>query len=252
MFDSPSRADHFAFVTGGLGLFTLVVALFMFLRPARRASRMGPADAAQIRALLARHGEQDSLAYFTLRTTRASSGRRPASRASATGCCPGVCWPAVIPIGDPEAWPGRSTRSWTRRRHAWVPAVIGCGELELRSGAGRGPDRAGARRRGHRRRADFSLQGRSMRNVRQMVPGSAGRLRGRLPPDRRHPAREVDADHRQADSGAGARPSAASRWRSAASAAATTDVRDRHGTRTACSRAILHFVPWGTTGSRWT
>lgn len=34
VFKTEYRTDHFSFVTGGLGLFTLVVALFLFLRPA--------------------------------------------------------------------------------------------------------------------------------------------------------------------------------------------------------------------------
>ena len=132
------------------------------------------------------------------------------------------------PIGDPEAWPGAIHAFLDEaERHAWVPAVMGCGELGAEVWCREGDltalelgDEAIVNVAG------FSLEGRSMRNVRQMVSGSAGTAMWPSPPDRRHArALRSTALIRQADSLArAARPSAASRWRSAGSAAATTDV----------------------------
>ena len=40
-FTSETRGDLFAFLTGGLGLFTVIVVGYLFLRPARRQGRLG-------------------------------------------------------------------------------------------------------------------------------------------------------------------------------------------------------------------
>src|SRR5215469_11881399 len=75
------------------------------------------------------------------------------------------------PLGDPEAWPGAINAFLDMAaRHAWAPAVLGCSELGAEVWCRTGGltalelgDEAVVRV------ADFSLQGRSMRNVRQMV-----------------------------------------------------------------------------------
>ena len=93
-------------MTGGLGLFTLVVAAFMFLRPARRASRMSPADATRIRELLARHGDQDSLGYFALRHDKNIIWSPSGKSCVGYRVLAGVMLASGDPLGDPEAWPG--------------------------------------------------------------------------------------------------------------------------------------------------
>ena len=75
------------------------------------------------------------------------------------------------PLGDPEAWPGAIHAFLDEAaRHAWVPAVMGCGEHAAEVWCREGEltalelgDEAIVEV------ADFSLKGRSMRNVRQMV-----------------------------------------------------------------------------------
>jgi len=62
-----ARGDLFAFMTSGLGIFTLIVTVFLFLKPARPQARLGRADAGRVRDLLAKHGDRDSLGYFALR-----------------------------------------------------------------------------------------------------------------------------------------------------------------------------------------
>jgi lysyl-tRNA synthetase class 2 len=66
-FAPEARSDFFNILTSSLGLFTLLVTGYLFLRPAKRASRLSRPDAAQIRELLSRHGHRDSLGYFALR-----------------------------------------------------------------------------------------------------------------------------------------------------------------------------------------
>ena len=91
----------------------------------------------------------------------------------------GVCYRVVSgvmlasgdPLGDPEAWPGAIAEFLTEAaRHAWRPAVMGCSELGAEVWCREGDltalelgDEAIVNV------ADFSLSGRSMRNVRQMV-----------------------------------------------------------------------------------
>jgi lysyl-tRNA synthetase class 2 len=83
LFASDGRSDLYHLLTSALGLFTLVVTVYLFLRPARPRARLGEADAARIRALLAGHGDRDSLGYFALRGDMAG---RHAWRPAVIGC----------------------------------------------------------------------------------------------------------------------------------------------------------------------
>ncbi len=99
--------------------------------------------------------------------------------------------------------------------------------------------------------ADFSLKGRQMRNVRQMVSrvcrqGYVAQVRrlGDMPP-----RGDRAASSGRRTPGGAARPSAASPWRSAGSAVpATGTASSPRPPRTACCAALLHFVPWGSDG----
>ncbi len=123
-------------------------------------------------------------------TTRASSGRPPASPASATGCCPGSCWPAATRSVTPRPGPGAIHAFLDEAaRHAWVPGgdrVQRARRRDLVPG-GRA-DRAGARRRGHRQRRRLHAAGPvHAQRPADGDPGLPARLRGRDPPDGRHP-----------------------------------------------------------------
>ncbi len=147
-FKPGSGADHFAFVTGALGLFTLVVTAFMFLRPARRASRMSSADAARIRQLLARHGDQDSLGYFALRNDKSIIWSPSGKACIGYRVLSGVMLASGDPIGDAEAWPGAiNTFLDEAGRHAWVPGSHWLQRTRCRGLVpGRQPDGSRARR----------------------------------------------------------------------------------------------------------
>jgi lysyl-tRNA synthetase class 2 len=252
VFNSGSRADHFAFLTGGLGLFTLVVAAFMFLRPARQATRMGQADKASIRQLLGRHGEQDSLGYFALRNDKSIIWSQSGKACIGYRVLSGVMLASGDPIGDPEAWPGAIKVFMAEAaRHAWVPAVIGCGELGAKVWCREGD--LNALELGDEAVvtvAEFSLTGRPMKNVRQM--NTRVSKEGYVADLRRVediPAEEVARLNRQADS-----------WRGSPTERGFSMALGRVGGRddgrcaiaTACFngelRALLHFVPWGDDG----
>ena len=62
-----TRGDLFNLLTSALGIFTLLVTAYLFLRPAEPRARPGRADAERIRELLGKQGDRDSLGYFALR-----------------------------------------------------------------------------------------------------------------------------------------------------------------------------------------
>ncbi len=156
------------------------------------------------------------------------------------------------PIGDPEAWPGAIHAFLDEAaRHAWVPAVMGCGELAAEVWCREGG--LNALELGDEavvEVASFSLKGRAMRNVRQMV--SRVERSGYIAEVRRAgdilPA-EIAALVRQADS-----------WRGSQIERGFSMALGRVGgrgdeqcvivtaTENGVLRAILHFVPWGADG----
>jgi lysyl-tRNA synthetase, class II len=251
-FISETRGDVFSFLTGGLGLFTLIVTGYLFLRPARREGRLGEPDAARIRELLDKYGERDSLGYFTLRTDKSIIWSPTGKACIGYRALSGVMLASGDPLGDPEAWPGAISAFLDEAaRHAWVPAVLGCSELGAKTWCREGG--LTALELGDEAIvdvADFTLQGRCMKNVRQMVTrvgrhGYVAEVRriGDVPPA------EIDRLNRQADS-----------WRGSPTERGFSMALGRVGgrgdkdcviataTEDGVLRAILHFVPWGPDG----
>ncbi len=198
-----ARGDLFAIMASALGIFTLVVTVYLFLRPAEPRARLGPADAARVRELLGRHGDRDSLGYFALRDDKSVIWSPTGKACVCYRVVSGVMLASGDPIGDPEAWPGAIAPFLDEAaRHAWAPAVMGCSELGAEVWCREG--NLTALELGDEaivNVADFSLSGRSMRNVRQMVNrvsknGYVADVRrvGDIPP------REIDAIVRAADS----------------------------------------------------
>ena len=251
-FITEPRTDHFGFVMGGLGVFTLLFALLMFLRPAEAGSRLRPADDERIRQLLERHGNHDSLGYFTLRHDKSIIWSPTGKACIGYRVLSGVMLASGDPIGDPEAWPGAIHAFLDEAaRHAWAPSVIGCSELGAETWCREGDlmalelgDEAIVSV------ADFTLEGRSMRNVRQMV--SRVCRQGYVAEIRRVadiPEAEITRMVRQADS-----------WRGSPTERGFSMALGRVGgrddsrcviataTQDGVLRAMLHFVPWGSDG----
>jgi lysyl-tRNA synthetase, class II len=251
-FVTQTRGDFFGVLTGGLGLFTLIVVGYLFLRPARREGRLGSGDASRIRALLDKHGERDSLGYFALRSDKSIIWSPSGKSCIGYRALSGVMLASGDPLGDPEAWPGAIHAFLDEAaRHAWVPAVLGCSELGAEVWCREGDlaalefgDEAvvGV--------ADFSLEGRAMRNVRQMVARVA--KTGYTAEIRRVgdiPRTEIDWMVRQADSWRG---NPTERGFSMAlgriGAAGDENCVIATARQDGVLRAVLHFVPWGSDG----
>jgi lysyl-tRNA synthetase, class II len=249
---SDGRGDFYHPLTSALGLFTLVVTIYLFLRSAQPRARLSAADAARIRELLDRHGDRDSLGYFALRNDK-SVIWSPSGKA-------GVCYRVVSgvmlasgdPLGDPEAWPGAIGEFLAEAaRHAWRPAVMGCSELGAEVWCREGD--LAALELGDEaivNIADFSLAGRPMRNVRQMVnrvckSGYTAEVRrvGDIP------RQELDQIIRATDY-----------WRGRQTERGFSMALGRFGSpgdedcvlvtaaENGLLRAVLHFVPWGHDG----
>jgi lysyl-tRNA synthetase, class II len=251
-FIPESRSDVFNVLTTGLGIFTLAVTAYLFLRPAEPKARLSERDAARIRDLLSRYGDRDSLGYFALRDDKSVVWSPTGKSCICYRVVSGVMLASADPIGDPEAWPGAIHAFLDEAAsHAWVPAVMGCSELAAEIWCREGG--LTALELGDEAIisvADFSLAGRPMRNVRQMVSRVA--RHGYVAQVRRLadiPAEEIERITRQADS-----------WRGNPTERGFSMALGRVGgpgdedcvlataTEDGVLRALLHFVPWGGDG----
>ncbi|MFD8486923.1 phosphatidylglycerol lysyltransferase domain-containing protein [Streptomyces sp. NPDC059712] len=248
-----------AFSLGALGLLTAITTIYLAFRPEHPAARLTEDDESRLRDLLARHGGRDSLGHFALRRDKAVVFS-PSGKAAVTyRVVSGVMLASGDPIGDVEAWPGAIERFMDEARaHSWTPAVMGCsetgGEVWTRE---TGLDALELGDEAVVDVADFSLAGRAMRNVRQMVKRieRAGyETRVRRVADLSEA--ELDRVRRAADAWRG---TDTERGFSMALGRigdpsdgdcliATAHKQDPEPGEYGDLKAILHFVPWGADG----
>ena len=153
----------------GLGLMTAVTTIYLALRSPEPRPELTDVDEAAMRSLLMRN--PDSLGYFNLRRDKSVVWSDSGKAAVAYRVVSGVMLASGDPLGDPEAWPGAIANFLAKAElHAWTPAVIGCSERGGQSWCR--PTGFSALELGDEAVVDvpsFSLDGRPMRNVRQMV-----------------------------------------------------------------------------------
>lgn len=250
-----------AYSLGALGLLTAVTTVYLAFRPEHPAARLTEEDEAGLRALLERHGGRDSLGHFALRRDKAVVFSPSAKAAVCYRVVAGVMLASGDPIGDVEAWPGAIERFMDEARaHSWTPAVMGCSEtggevwtretgltaLELGDEAVVDV-------------ADFSLAGRAMRNVRQMVKriernGYETRVRRARDIGESEMARirRAAADWRGTDTERGFSMALGRIGdpEDGDCVIATAHKYDEHsgGSPYGDLKAVLHFVPWGRDG----
>ena len=251
-FRGDRTGDLIAATLVAMGALTALVTAYLILRPAEPRAVLATDDESAMRALLASHGERDSLGYFALRRDKSVLWSPTGKSCIAYRVVSGVMLASGDPLGDPEAWPGAIKAFMAEaERHAWVPAVLGCSELggevwtrETQMSALELGDEAVVDV------ADFSLEGRTMRNVRQMVNRveragySAQVARSRdLPPDTAAVYRRQAATWRGADTERGF-SMALGRLGDPADGDCVAVAAKKDGVL----RAFLHFVPWGPDG----
>ncbi|POX62047.1 hypothetical protein C3492_17410 [Streptomyces sp. Ru62] len=226
--------------------------LYACFRAPRGACLLAEEDEHRLRDLLERHGERDSLGYFALRRDKAVIFSPSGKAAIAYRVVGGVSLASGDPLGDPEAWPG-AIDAWLAeaRRHAWTPAVMGASEEAGTVYARHGLDALELGDEAIVDLADFTLEGRAMRVVRQAH--NRVRRAGYTVRVRRHediPAEEmavlVDrADHwRDGATERGFSMALGRLGDPADGRCVMLECRDADGE----PRALLSFVPWGERG----
>lgn len=248
-----------AFSLGALGLLTAITTIYLAFRPEHPAAALTEDDEARLRALLAKHGGRDSLGHFALRRDKAVVFS-PSGKAAVTyRVVSGVMLASGDPIGDVEAWPGAIERFMDEAKaHSWTPAVMGCSETGAEVWTREtGLDALELGDEAVVDVPDFSLTGRAMRNVRQMVKrieraGYETRVRrvrdlGETELER---IRRAAEDWRGTDTERGFSMALGRVGDSSdgdcliATAHKADDEPGPYGDL----KAILHFVPWGTDG----
>ena len=150
------------------GTLSAVATLWVFFRGVRGQRRRSDADELKLRALLAEHGDDDSLGYFATRRDK-SVIFAPDGRAAVTyRVLGGTSIASADPIGDPDAW-AQAIQAWQAesRTYGWATGVLGASERGARAYV-----RAGLKALEIGDEAvldirDFSLSGPQRRSVRQ-------------------------------------------------------------------------------------
>ncbi|WP_238434819.1 MULTISPECIES: phosphatidylglycerol lysyltransferase domain-containing protein [unclassified Frankia] len=240
-----------------MGGLTVVTTGYLALRPPQPRPRLTDEDEVRVRDLLDRHGDADSLGYFALRRDKSVVWSPTGKAGVAFRVVSGVMLASGDPLGDSEAWPA-AIKEFLREAadHAWTPAVIGCSQAGAVVWKRTGLSVLELGDEAVIDTARFTLQGRSMRNVRQ----AAGRVEraGYTAVARR--MRDIPQDEAEQL----ARKAAA--WRGAETergfsmalgrlgdtadgdcVAVTASRADPDGGEPQ-PRALLHFVPWGHAG----
>ncbi|MER7111955.1 phosphatidylglycerol lysyltransferase domain-containing protein [Streptomyces sp. NPDC000229] len=243
---------------GALGLLTAITTIYLAFRPEHPVARLTEDDETRLRALLDKHGGRDSLGHFALRRDKGVVFSPSGKAAVCYRVVSGVMLASGDPIGDVEAWPGAIERFMDEAKaHSWTPAVMGCsetgGEVWTRE---TGLDALELGDEAVVDVADFSLTGRAMRNVRQMVKriernGYTTRVRrardlsdGELERIRRAAADWRGTDTERGFSMALGRIGDPADGDAVIATAHKEDPDSPYGDL----KAIIHFVPWGTDG----
>lgn len=236
----------------------LVLAVFYAAFRSRRAvDPLTEGDEERLRALLDRNGDRDSLGYFALRREKSVVWSPTGKAAVVYRVVSGVSLASGDPIGDPEAWPG-AIDPWLAeaRAHGWIPAVMGASEEAGTIYARHGLDALELGDEAIVETAEFTLDGRAMRTVRQAynrVQRAGYQVRVRRHED--IPADEMAYLLKRADD-----------WRDGATERGFSmalgrlgDPGDGRCVMLECTqsrvgegadelRAVLSFVPWGPQG----
>ena len=169
-FLDAAEGDRAAIALAVLGAAVLVVLLLVALAPYDGPHPMSAEERERLSAIVGSWGHVDSLSYFALRGDRSVIFSRSGKAAVTYRVVGTVSLAAGDPVGDPEAWPG-AIEAWLAeaRSYGWIPAVLGASEQAATAFHRAGLDALELGDEAIVHVADFSLEGRSMRVVRQAV-----------------------------------------------------------------------------------
>jgi lysyl-tRNA synthetase, class II len=154
-----------------LGLLTIVIPLLLYFRRVSPQPKETEEDAELIRQLIKHDTDQDSLGYFATRSDKSVIWTENRKAGIAYRVQNGVMLASGDPFGEFSLWPEVINNFLEEaRRHAWTPAVMGASDF----GGEVWVEHAGMLAIDIGDEAiivvkDFTLEGRPMANVRQMV-----------------------------------------------------------------------------------
>jgi len=170
-FTSERSADLISFTLGSFGIFIVLVPLWLYFRRIKPIPTMTPADMDQVRTLIKHDVDQDSLGYFATRKDKSVVWTSNRKAGIAYRIQSGVMLASGDPFGEFSLWPDAIKEFIAiAEEHAWTPAVMGCsdhgGEVWVEHANMIAVDIGDEAIINVK---DFSLEGRPMANVRQMV-----------------------------------------------------------------------------------
>ena len=170
-FTSSRVSDTVDFTLGAFGFFIILVPLWLYVRRVAPVNSLNDEDIETIKKLIKHDGEQDSLGYFATRRDKSiiwSDNKKAGIAYRVQG---GVMLASGDPFGEYSLWPEVIAKFLEEARlHAWTPAVMGASDL----GGEVWVEHAGMLAIEIGDEAiivvkDYTLEGRPMANVRQMV-----------------------------------------------------------------------------------
>ncbi|WP_432154924.1 MULTISPECIES: phosphatidylglycerol lysyltransferase domain-containing protein [Streptomyces] len=230
----------------------VLAVLYAAFRSRRAVDPLTEDDEMRLRALLERHGERDSLGYFALRREKSAVWSPTGKAAVVYRVVGGVSLASGDPIGDPEAWPG-AIGPWLAqaRAHGWIPAVMGASEEAGTVYSRHGLDALELGDEAIVEVAEFTLEGRAMRTVRQAYnrvrrAGYQVRIRRHadIPPDETAFLVERADDWRDGATERGFSMALGRLGDPGDGRCVMLECTDAEGRL----RALLSFVPWGPHG----
>ena len=170
-FTSERISDLIAITLGTFGVFTLIVPLWLYIRRVKPIPKMTDDDISQVRSLIKHDLEQDSLGYFATRRDKSVIWALNRKAGIAYRVQGGVMLASGDPFGEYSLWPDViAAFIKIAAEHAWTPAVMGCsdrgGEVWIEHAGMVAIDIGDEAIISVK---DFTLEGRPMANVRQMV-----------------------------------------------------------------------------------
>jgi len=170
-FINQRASDAVEFSLAALGIFTIVLPLFLYFRRVTPLPKMSDEDIEIVRKLIRHDVDQDSLGYFATRRDKSVIWAPNKKAGIAYRVEAGVMLASGDPFGEYSLWPAAIDAFLEEAKlHAWTPAVMGASDR----GGEVWVEHAGMTAFDIGDEAiikvkDFTLEGRPMANVRQMV-----------------------------------------------------------------------------------
>ena len=163
-------ADHAAAALVVLGAAVVICAILVAMEPADGPTFMSAEESERVRVMLEKYGHNDSLGYFATRDDRHVIFSPSGQSAISYRVVGAVSFAAGDPLGNPADWP-EAIKAWLEeaKTYGWTPANLGASERGAAAFHKAGLDVLELGDEAILHTDDFSLEGRSMRGVRQAV-----------------------------------------------------------------------------------